>query len=136
MRRLFAVEALRYLAVGGSLFVLSASVLYVLSRGLGLDLRVAEGLSRATGAAVGFFAHRYLTFLGARGQEARPVSMQGLSYVAVTVSGLVISPWLLWGLYQALSPHLLVAKVLCDGIMLIQTFILLRLVFASSSKAT
>lgn len=135
-RRVFAVEALRYLTVGTSLFFLGAAVLYVLSRGLGVDLRVAEGVSRATGAAVGFFAHRYLTFRQARGQDARPATTQGLSYVVVTVSGLVISPWVLWGLYRVLSPHLLVAKILCDGIMLMQTFVLLRLIFAPRFKAT
>jgi putative flippase GtrA len=125
----------RYLFVGVSLVVLGLLVLTFLVRVLGVELRLAEAVSRLVGAGAGFFAHKYVTFQARAERQVVPVSAQGASYVVVALVNIGISPWILYALYQILEPHLVLAKILTDAVMVIETFILLRLIFWSKKQA-
>jgi len=60
--RAWARSELRYLTVGVLLFVLGAAITLALAGPLGIDVRIAEAVSRIVGATVGFFGHKYVSF--------------------------------------------------------------------------
>lgn len=133
VRALWARSAVRYLVVGASLFVIGFAVTLSLAA-LGVDVRLAEGVSRVAGATLGFFGHKHVTFPLERHQQALSTTSQGVSYLVVAVVNVLVAPWVLWTAHRLLG-WLPLAKVVSDGIMVLETFFLLRLVFSDKKKA-
>jgi putative flippase GtrA len=126
--------ALRYLCVGSTLFVIGTVVVVVTVRLLGWDVRIAETVSRMIGAFLGFFAHRYVTF-AARAQPQRAgILSQGTAYIVLTVVNVLVAPWVLYCIWSLLDHALVLSKVLTEVVMLVETFLVLRVIFLSRSR--
>jgi putative flippase GtrA len=115
----------RYILVGGAAFLLNLGVFLVLVDVLGLDIRVAEVISRGLGGVATFFGHRHLTFTG---NHRLPVAMQGLGYLALNLVNLAISPWVVYG-SVALLGGLVVSKIVAEAIMTAESYLLTGLLF-------
>lgn len=120
----------RYLIVGGCLFLIDFVLFMLLVRVAGLDLRIAQAVSRSTGASVGFFAHRHVSFQATGERAAFHWLGQGAGYiVAAAVLNVLISPFVVWMTFVLLHGRLVAAKLMSDGLMVIFSYVLLRLVF-------
>lgn len=128
---------LRYLAVGGTLFVIDFALFLVLVRGAGVDLRAAQAISRSAGAAVGFFGHRYLSFRASGDRAAFHWVGQGVGYaVAAAILNVVVSPFVVWAMFVVLADRLVLAKLASDAVMALVSYVLLRAVFRTRRAET
>jgi putative flippase GtrA len=121
----------RYLVVGAALFVIDLMVFMVQVRGIGIDLRIAQLISRTVGATVGFWGHKLITFRDLRTDSVRAgrTARQGLLYVVVIVLNILISPFVLQGVVDLLTKVLPLAKIITEAIIVSETYLLLRLIF-------
>ncbi len=119
----------RYLASGGVLFIVDYLVYIVLAKLLGLDVRIAQGASRTSGAVVGFFLHKLYSFRAGEAGQSLSTASQGAAYTLVTLANLVASPFLVHLAVGALGGMILVGKVLVDVVLVAETYVLLRIVF-------
>jgi len=55
---------------------------------------------------------------------------QGVSYAVVTVVNTLVAPWVLYGLHVGLELWLPAAKLISDAVMVVESYVLLSLVFA------
>ncbi len=117
----------RYLAVGLGLFAVDCAVFFSL-KFAGLPIAVAQLVSRSVGAGVGFFGHKYFSFRNTD-NESVDLAAQGSGYLGVTVLNILLSPVVVVGLDKLLPVPLLVVKVIAEAFMVIETFLLLNLVF-------
>lgn len=126
-----AAPFLRYLLVGGGLFVLDFAVFVALHLGLGLRVGWSQAVSRTVGAAAGFVGHRAISFPAE--QRTHSMTQQGAGYLALTIVNMVISPLLVEGLQSVLGGRGLAAKLITDVIMVLETYVLLKYLFRSRS---
>ena len=133
-RRISAQAFLRYVIVGTMLFAIDFGLFLILVRLVSLDLRVAQAISRTAGAALGFFAHRYVSFRSTGNRALFHWTGQGAGYFAtVVLLNLVASPLVVWGVYRAVGARLILAKVTTDVILVLLSYFLLRIVFSARS---
>lgn len=128
--RLWDRQQVRYLVVGTLLFLLGALITLVLAGPLGMDVRLAEGTSRIVGAIVGFVGHKLVTFRRPGTSSRMTTAAQGVSYAVVTVVNTLVAPWVLYGLHVGLELWLPAAKLISDAVMVVESYVLLSLVFA------
>ncbi len=114
----------RYLLVGGCAFAVDLAAFTILTLALETPAWSAQIASRTIGAAAGFAGHRAFTFR-ARG----PIAAQGLGYAAVAGWNLLWSPWLVEALVQASDGRVVAAKCAAEVLIVVQTWLLLQLVF-------
>jgi putative flippase GtrA len=133
-------KIIRYLINGAVLFVIDTTVLYLLRRIFGIDIRVAKVLSRIVSTTIGFFTHKYLVF---RNKKNKPlhVSLQGVAFATLLVINMGLSAGLAWLLEQVIRiptielaswlviSNLLVINVITEGLMAIETFFVLNVIF-------
>jgi len=122
---------LRYLLVGGLLFVLDFAVTRTLYVELRQPLELAQWAGRLTGAGVGYWVHRYVTFQ-ATGQLIGKVRLR---YWLVAAGLWFISPLLLRGATTAIPNNLFLAKIAIECVLVSVSYLLLRhFVFQSTPK--
>jgi len=119
----------RYVATGLSLFIVDLCVFLALVNLGEVSPGVSQFVSRATGAIVGFFAHRHFTFRESVMNPRYNVLGQGGGYVIVGLVTLMLSPFLLVLILSFLQEHLVAAKILTEIVIVIGTFLSLRFVF-------
>ncbi len=117
----------RYLAVGVALFVLDFAVFVLLHVGLHVEVGVSQAISRTLGAAAGFVAHRKFTF-PAR-ERAHSLTGQGAGYVVLTIVNLLLAPLLIELLDWLLNGAGVIAKILTDVVMVLETYLVLKFLF-------
>ncbi len=131
---------LRYLTVGGLLWIVDTTVFITLHQGLGIDVRIAQVVSRTVGAVCGFFGHKYVSFRILKGERKNnrywSIAGQGIGYTIVTVLNILVSPfvvqfaiWLVGGIDTG---SLVISKLLAEIVLVSETYFLLRVIFISS----
>ena len=118
-----------YIVVGLSLFGIDLATVVGLVNLFEIDPGPAQLVGRTVGAIVGFFAHRHLTFRDALQNPGNSTAVQGGGYVLVGVLTLLASPFVLLGFLSLVGDHLVIAKVLTECILVMFTFVGLRVVF-------
>ncbi|CAN7443295.1 GtrA family protein [Caballeronia sp. LjRoot31] len=128
---------LRYVAVGGGTFLVDLCCFLLLVKQAGISPEVAQACSRTVGAAVGFFGHKYFSFAQpeAAGSKGRSSSVQVVGYICIMVAGIVLSPFVIWFMLRIVQPHLVLAKILTEGVMVCINFVLMKALFSRLSKS-
>ena len=134
LTRMLRPQVLRYLLVGGLLFALDTAVFLSLVKGLDLDVRLAQLASRTVGAAAGCVGHRAFTFRQQGKVAARSLTAQGTGYLTVTLLNIGISPFVVQAATWAIPFSLVLAKVAAEVFLVVETFLLLRIVFRQEER--
>ena len=135
-RILLSWQFIRYLLVGGTLFLIDLSVFLVLVQFCELDIRIAQGVSRTTGAIVGFFAHKYITFEATSNNSVISVKNQGLIYTLATISiNILFSPFIVWSIVQLLPGRLVLSKIISEILLVLLIYLILRTIFKTRGIA-
>lgn len=129
---------LRYVAVGGGTFLVDLSCFLLLVKQAGVSPEIAQACSRTVGAAAGFFGHKYFSFAQPEneGVQSRSSTVQIVGYICITVAGIVLSPFVIWFMLRIVEPHLVVAKVLTEAVMVCINFVLMKALFSRLSKSS
>lgn len=118
-------SAVRYVLVGAALFGLDLTLFLALVRLGGWPVPHAQLVSRIAGAATGFLLHRAWTFAGSTPHRLH-VAAQGAGYTLLVLFNVAFSPLLVTLLAAALAPHLVLAKVVAEILLTIETFLCTR----------
>lgn len=129
LSRILDRRPVRYVVVGGAGFAVNLAAFMALARLGGLDVRLAELISRSLGGVVTFVGHRQWTFAAGAGGHHHGLSGQGFRYVVLNLVNLGVAPWVVWGCVQLLGGLLLPAKFLAEAIMVVETYLLTSLIF-------
>lgn len=133
MTKALGASAVRYLLVGAGLFLLDSGIFFTLVKGLNWSPAPAQFVSRLTGAAAGFVAHRSITFQVHAGQGRYGSATQGAGYAVVTVGMLLLTPLLVQWFYALSGGRVLIAKLLTELVAVVCVYLGLRLVFSVRS---
>ena len=125
---------LRYLFIGGVLYLVDFSVVLTLVHQLKVHPALAQFIGRSIGAGLGFFLHQRITFSirGINAERHHSVRSRGVGYIALTVFAVAVSPGVLMVYMSIFDGYLPVAKVLTDGSMIVLTFIAMKNLFRSA----
>ncbi len=134
-RQVLARRPVRYVLVGGVGFLINLGLFMALVRLLGLDLRIAEVISRSTGGVFTFLGHRAWTFRAGAAGHRHSAGAQGGQYLVLNLVNLAIAPWVVWGCAWLLDGLLVLAKLLAEAIMLLETYLLTALIFRPADTA-
>jgi putative flippase GtrA len=126
---------LRYLATGASLFFLDLGIYVVLHTVFGVSIMTAQLVSRTAGAAVGFLAHKFISFGVGAEQQASSAARQGISYTIVMGANILISPFLVAWMVGLLDDRAVVGKLVSDAIIIAETYLILRIIFRAEARA-
>ena len=123
---------LRYLVTGGAVFALDFAVWITCVSVFAWDVRTSQLLSRTVGALAGFFGHKHFSFQ--QGDDYRPnaVATQGGAYTAGMIFNIIISPFVVYyciWLVRPLPGSLIIGKLLADVLLVIESYVLLRIIF-------
>jgi len=124
LARVLRNSTLRYLLVGGTLFLLDFAVTRLLYIQLHQPLELSQWVGRLTGAAVGYWAHRLFTFQS----STDPVRKTHLRFWLVAAFLWSISPVVLREMLAFFPASFLVAKVLTEALLVGASYTLLRFV--------
>jgi putative flippase GtrA len=128
LQGLFAIKVVRYVLVGGFLFLVDVSVFLALVKGAGVGLGLAQVVSRTAGAATGFLLHRAWTFAG-DGEHRLSLPFQGSGFVALNLVNIAISPLVVTGVDHLFHFPLLVTKIVSEALIVGESFVMLRWIF-------
>ena len=134
LRRATDVHVLRYLAVGGLLFLIDLGVVYTLVVGLGIGPGVAQLFGRTTGAVTGFFLHRNFTFRSPTGEYQVGLFGQGSGYILLGIATILISPFVLLAMLAVFDQQLVIAKVFTEVVIVAGNYLVMRLMFRHRDK--
>ncbi|UCG92455.1 MAG: GtrA family protein [candidate division WOR-3 bacterium] len=123
---------MRYIVMGGCIFLLDLGV-FLMFDFLGLDIRIAQGISRSTGAVSGFFIHKYITFQNNK-SDIPSFLMQGSAYGVSTVAFILVSPFIVYFFVQLFNRNLIVAKIVAELCMVVVIYGILNIIFRCSKK--
>jgi putative flippase GtrA len=128
---------LRYVAVGGGTFLVDLCCFLLLVKQVRISPEVAQACSRTVGAAVGFFGHKYFSFAQPENADSRGQSstFQIVGYACIMVAGIVLSPLVIWFMLRIVQPHLVLAKILTEAVMVCINFVLMKALFSRLSKS-
>ena len=129
VRQAMNVRVLRYLIVGGLLFLIDLGVVYTLVIGMDMGPGIAQLFGRTTGAVTGFFLHRNFTFRSPTDEYRIGAVGQGSGYILLGIATIMISPFILLVMLDIFSQQLVVAKVFTEVVIVAGNFIAMRLVF-------
>lgn len=126
----------RYIGVGGTAFLVDLCVFLLLVRGFRLDARVAQALSRTVGATVSLGGHRYFSFAQRHdsGKIRHLSGMEAVAFTALTIFGILFSPFLLQFIISHVTNNLVFAKILNEGVMMCINFIAMRAIFLKKTQ--
>ena len=119
----------RYLITGLGLYLVDFMTFLALAVGLEVHVAASQFVSRATGALVGFVAHRHFTFRESREQPAWGLAAQGTGYLTVALVTLALSPVLIMVTMAMTGGHKVAAKLLAEPVLVLIAYIGLRTVF-------
>lgn len=132
LARLLRNSKLRYLMVGGMLFLLDFAVTRLLYVQLHQPLEIAQWVGRLTGAAVGHWAHRLFTFQS----TTAPLQKTHIRFWLVATVLWLVSPYVLKEMVTFFPASFLMAKLLTECILVCASYTLLRFfVFRSAGEA-
>ncbi len=129
IKKIFGYKIIRYVFTGGVLFLIDFAIFKTLTTLGKMDIRIAQMISRSTGALVGFFGQKFFVF---KNKDSRlfTLSVQGVLYIALTVLNIFLSGFLVYWLKNALPDwHIFFVKVINECIMVTETYIVLNLIF-------
>lgn len=133
IRLMLRSPALRYIIVGGVLFLLDLAIFLFVHSVLLQTTEFSQVISRTVGATVGFAGHKWFTFRNGD-SSGRALIGQSSGYVFVTIFNIFFSAWLVAILDQVLPLCIVGVKMVSEVILVVETYILLRLLFPSSKK--
>ncbi len=113
---------LRYLIVGGFLFLLDYGTTSLIYIELHHPLELAQWVGRLLGAGLGYVLHHRYTF---RSEEQQRQDLQ-LRYALVAIALWAVSPAVLKATIHILSSSFLAAKVLTECMLVCASYLLLR----------
>lgn len=120
----------RYLGTGGLLVVLDYLVFSLLLL-LGLLPGPSQMLARACGALAGFLLQKTLVFRDGT-RSVQGIARQGTAYIGLSVLNIVLSGLLVGFLSSATSLAPLLAKLISDGILVVETYCILHFIFKAA----
>lgn len=126
--RAWALSPVRYLMVGGCLFVIDLGVFMCLTE-LGVAIPVAQIVARATGGLVGFVGHKYVTFRSSEQTSRGPAQM--VLYAVLFAANLTLSAFVISGAIALCMGFRVPGKVLGESVMVCMTFLGNRFIFRS-----
>ena len=128
---------LRYGAVGGGTFLVDLCCFLLLVKQAGISPEIAQACSRTVGAAAGFFGHKYFSFAQPKGvgSQGRSSTVQVVGYICIMVAGIVLSPFVILFMLWIVQPHLILAKILTEAVMVCINFVLMKALFGRLSKS-
>jgi putative flippase GtrA len=132
--RLSTNTGVRYLATGAALFFLDLAIYVVLHMGFGIAIMTAQLISRTTGAAVGFIAHKFISFAAGDQPQASSVARQSIAYTIVMGANIIISPFLVVWLVGLLDGRAVAGKLVSDAIIITETYLILRVIFRAEAR--
>lgn len=126
----------RYLGVGGGSFLVDFACFITLVRLAGFTPELAQVFSRTAGAASGFLGHKYFSFANSDPEAARKRSstFQVIGYLAVTVFGIVVSPFVIQLMLYLDGDRLLIGKLCTEVVMMCINFVAMRALFGQVGK--
>jgi len=133
LRRAWALSPVRYLMVGGCLFLIDLGVFMVLTE-VGVPIPVAQVVARATGGLVGFVGHKYVTFRSA-GQTSRGPAQMVL-YAVLFAANLTLSAFVISGAITLCMGFRVPGKILGESVMVCMTFLGNRFIFRSEADGS
>lgn len=133
--KIYSLSFARYLGVGALLFLFDLIFFLSMVHFAGLDIRIAQGISRTAGAGLGFLGHKYITFRASGKRSTFSWTGQSLSYIAATLAfNLFISPFVLWGVVQVMGGSLVLSKIVAEIFLVVFAYLILRLIFRTKRK--
>ncbi|RME26688.1 MAG: hypothetical protein D6798_06180, partial [Deltaproteobacteria bacterium] len=81
------------------------------------------------GGVVTFLGHRQWTFHPGEAGHRFSLGGQTGSYALLNVVNLLISPWVVWGFARLTGDRLVLAKLLTEAVMLVESYLLTALIF-------
>lgn len=127
-----ALRFLRFLVVGGALFAIDLGLFLALHDALALTVPVAQASSVTVRTIIGFVAHKWFTFRGDTADDPATTARQGVAYLVQGVLNAPISVAIVWGCVWLLDGWALGGKVLAEGVMVVEVYLLYRLVVYSN----
>jgi putative flippase GtrA len=134
MVQLLDLSFFRYLLTGAGLFLIDLAVFMMCVIVLGVDVRLGQIISRTIGAIVGFFGHKYFSFRSNREHSLSLLAFQGSTYTLITIFNILLSPIVLYMAVETTHGELISAKVITEIILVIETYVLLRILFVTARK--
>lgn len=129
LSKIFSFKIIRYIFNGGILFIIDFSIFYSLTKFLGFDIRISQMISRTSAAIIGFFTHKFFVFKHME-KKLLTLSYQGIAYIALIILNIFLSAGLVYFFIKIIHiDNLLIAKILNETIMVIETFIMLNIIF-------
>ena len=122
LAKLLRNSKLRYLMVGGTLFLLDFAVTRLLYVQLHQPLELAQWVGRLTGAATGYWAHRLFTFKS----TTDPLQNTHVRFWLVATFLWAISPFVLREMVAFFPASFLLAKVFTECLLVGASYTLLR----------
>lgn len=135
LRRTMDIRVIRYLSVGGLLFLIDLGVVYALVVGSGMNPGIAQLFGRTTGALTGFFLHRSFTYRSSSGHFRIGMAGQGGGYLLLGVSTIMISPFILLAFLELLGNRLVLAKVFTEIVIVAGNYLAMGLLFRHKSHS-
>jgi putative flippase GtrA len=127
-------SGLRYLFTGAGLFFLDLGVYALLHLGFDVAIMTAQLAARSVGAAVGFVAHKFISFGGGDEKQSVSAGSQGVAYTVVMGANILLSPFLVVFLVKLVGGHAILGKLISDAIIITETYLLLRVIFRSDPE--
>jgi putative flippase GtrA len=113
----------RFLVVGGGLFLLDLVLFLALASGLSMAVPVAATISVTVRVLVGFLAHKKVTFQQGLGDGALRTGRQGVAYGVMAVVNIPITAFVVTACVWALGDWNLGGKVLAEAIMVFEVYL-------------
>ncbi|WP_201217662.1 GtrA family protein [Halochromatium roseum] len=127
--RLLGYGFIRYLMVGIVLFMIDWVVFYSMLLVMEASIDMAQIVSRACGASCGFVVHKYFSFRELTRLRSSRTVYQGFGYFLVALFNIMISPLLLNLVLMLTADTLFISKIILEMILVLQTYLLMLLVF-------
>lgn len=125
----FQRREIRFVLVGTGLFLFDTLVFSFVVWGLGVPPVWAQGISRTVASIAGFLWHRGWTFRHPDSAYRSGMAVQGVGFLGLTLANIVLSPMVLAALLVVLPRPVLLTKVLAEAVIVVESFLVLRLVF-------
>ena len=119
----------KYILIGGCLFLIDLSTFLFATNYLKIDPVWSQFSSRATGAMIGFIAHKNITFKKKRLKQHFNMAKQSTGYMLVAFFTFFISPFILLQFLSWMHGHKVYAKIFTEVILVTITFFSMKYIF-------
>ena len=128
--RAWSLSPVRYLAVGGCLFLIDLGVFMGLTE-VGLPIPIAQVIARATGGLAGFVGHKYVTFRSSEQASRGPAQM--VLYAVLFAANLTLSAFVISGTIALCMGYRVPGKIMGESVMVCMTFLGNRFIFRTKA---